>query len=135
MKIFAYGFVLKSTKQLQSASKQKDLAFGRLHSAGHTAQSASIFIGSMAWPLCNLIKTNIGDRQCLSRLFTRGWCLQTSSFLGLFSWRRCRIQALIFAISMRCQNIFWYQRFAQLCRCSGSNMSAMSTPPMLLLYC
>ena len=32
--------------------------------------------------MCDLIKMNIGNRQCLSRLFTGGGCLQTSSFWG-----------------------------------------------------
>ena len=55
-----------------------------------------------------------------------------------FRWksRRYRIQALIFAISMRCQNIFWYQPFVlHDIQSNYSNMSARQTPPMLLLYC
>ena len=32
--------------------------------------------------MCDLIKTNIGDKQCLSRLLTCGRCLQTSLFWG-----------------------------------------------------
>ena len=50
------------------------------------AESALIFVGSRAWPMCDLIKTNIGDRQYLSRLFPRDMCLRTSSFWGLSSW-------------------------------------------------
>ena len=127
----------------------------------------------MVWPTCDLIKTNISNRKCLSRLFIRGGYLKTSLFWGDRSleldgftllvrirvsdssilnwskdfwslssfpfwrkWRQYRIQALIFAISMRCQNIIWCQHFVfHHIRYNDSNMSARLTPPMHLLHC
>ena len=51
-------------------------------------------------------------------------------------WWRYRIQALIFATSIRCHNIFRYQSFVlHGVWYNDSNISAKSTPPMLLLYC
>ena len=122
--------------------------------------------------MCDLIKTNIGDRQCLSgilpvvgasKLLRFGnrllepdgltllarirasnssrlnWC-KDFSFLCDFPfwqiWRRYTIPALIFVISVKCQNIFWYQRFVfPSLWCNDSNMSAKPTLIMLLLYC
>ena len=51
-------------------------------------------------------------------------------------WRLYRVQALIFAISIRCQNIFWCQCFAlHSIQYNDSNMSVRLTPAMVLLYC
>ena len=53
-----------------------------MHFVGHTAQFASNFVVNRAWPMCDLTKTNIDGRQCLSRLFTHGRCFRTSFFWG-----------------------------------------------------
>ena len=77
MKIFVYGFVWKSTKQLRSVSKQRicfwNIAFSRSYCI-----ICINFVGSRAWSMRDLIKTNIGHKKWLSRLFTCGRCLQTS---------------------------------------------------------
>ena len=122
--------------------------------------------------MCDLIKTNIGDRQCLSGIlpvvgaskllrfgnrllepdgFTLlarirasnssrlNWSkdlLLLCDFPFWQMWRRYRVQTLILVILVRCQNIFWYQRFVfHGIWCNDSNMSARPTPIILLLYC
>ena len=141
MKIFVYGFVWKSTKQLRSTSKQRKILHLELCILQVILHNLHRFLLVVGFGQCT---TSVG----LSRLFTHARYLQTSSFRGSSSWIRwihfvgdltaqnwigAKISLSIsISISMRCRNIFWYQRFVlHGIRYNDSNMSARSTPPML----
>ena len=98
-----------------------------------------------AWALGNLWHS--GTRRALWHLGTQGtWALKALGHLAFQALERhlgtqtlgnLALEALYLAdsISMRCENIFWYQRFVLHCIWySDSNMSTRSTPPMSLLY-
>ena len=140
MKIFVYGFVWKSMKQLRSVSKQRKILhlehcnlqviLHNLHRlllvvglgqcatwskrtsvTGNARVGFLSVVGASKLLLLGVILSYYMDSLCwqgLEHLIAQDW-----SFCGFPFWRkwqRYRIQALIFVISMRCQNIFWYQR-------------------------